>query len=197
MLRRKFFWIAIYPIIAHIGLWISQPRLAIGYLVVLILFILLFPPRFAQFKNIVIASLMLVCILLLAKYEHDYMLIYLPPILIPGALMIVFLQSWQEGNIPLITKFAMKMEGDISDDRKLYTRRVTQVWTLVFALMVFEAIGLAIWTSLEVWSWFTHVGNYVVIFLVLIVEFIYRQYHFKKNNSFKHFISKLVQHRWM
>ena len=196
MLRQKFFWIGIYPIIAHFGLWVSQPRLAVGYLVGLLLFILLFPPRCLQFKNIGIASLVVVSTTYLFVYDLDYILVYFPPIFIPIVLMLVFMQSLRHKNVPLITQFATKMEGSLDDERKLYTKRVTQLWTVVFAFMVLEAIFLAIWSSVYVWSWFTHIGNYIVIALTLAIEFIYRKYRFKTKNNFKVFISKLIQHSW-
>lgn len=196
MLKRIGLLIGIYPIVAHFGLWTSHPRLAVSYLVGLLLVILLSPPRFSQVKNIVAASLLIFGVVALAIFKLDYMLIYLPPIFIPSMLMVVFLQSLKLGQVPLITRFAMKIEGDLDNERINYTRNVTKLWVIVFAFMVIEAVSLAFYSSINVWSWATHVGNYILIAFVLVAEFIYRKYRFKQNKSFKEFIAALIQHRW-
>ena len=197
MLRLMGVLIGFYPIVAHLGLWTAHPRLAVSYLIGLLLLVLLYPPRYLELKNIIISSVVLVCVMLLAFLDLDYLLIYLPPIVIPGALLMLFLESLRYGRTPLITQFALKIEGDLDDEQRIYTRHVTQLWASTFAFMVFEGIGLAIWSPIEIWSWVTHIGNYVLIALVLIIEFVYRKYRFKsKNIKFKQFITALAKHRW-
>lgn len=196
MLKRIDLWIGIYPIVAHLGLWTSNPRLAVGYLVGLLLVILLSPPRFSQVRNILAASLLIFGVIALGIFKLDYILVYLPPILIPAMLMIVFIQSLNSDQIPLITRFAMSIEGDLDSERIIYTRNVTKLWVFVFAFMVIEATTLAVWSSINIWSWATHVGNYILIAFILTTEFIYRRYRFKQNNSLKEFISALIKYRW-
>lgn len=197
MVRLSGALIGIYPIVAHIGIWASYPRLAVSYLVGLLLFLLLYPPRFLKLKNILVSIILLASIIYLFTVDMDIMLIYLPPILIPAVLMIVFIQSLQKDRIPLITKFALKTEVILDSEHMLYTRKVTILWASVFAFMVLEAIGLAVWSSQDVWSWVTHIGNYFLIALILIIEFIYRQQRFEtKDSSFKNFVIQIVRHRW-
>lgn len=196
MFKRIGLWIGIYPIVAHLGVWSSHPRFAVGYLVGLLLVILLSPPRFSQVKNVAAASLLIISFISLVVFELDYLLIYLPPILMPGMLMIVFMQSLKKEQTPLITQFAMIIEGKLDSERIKYTRNVTILWVIVFAFMVVEATILAIWSSIIFWSWITYVGNYVLIVFILVVEFIYRRTRFKSSKNFKEFITALVQHRW-
>jgi len=196
MLWRTGFWIGIYPLVAHFGLWTSQPRLVVGYLLALVLFTLLSPPGFYQLKNIVFASVIVLTTISLAVFDLDRNLIYFPPVLIPTVLFIVFTQSLAVGQTPLITKFAIKSEGKLSVEKEHYTRQVTLLWACIFFFMVIEAISLAIVTSLNTWSWFTHIGNYILIAVVLILEFSYRRYRFKSNKSFMQFIMALIKYRW-
>jgi len=198
MLRLISVGIGIYPVVAHFGLWASAPRFAVGYLLGLLLLILLYPPRYKQIKNSVTAVFLLITVMALAYNQLDYLLIYMPPIVIPMTLLIVFLQSLVKDQIPLITQFAIQMEGgDRSDEQNNYTRKVTQLWAIIFAVMVFEAIFLALFASLQTWSWFTHIGNYGLITLVLIVEFIYRNHRFKqKKSNFKQFVIALTKYQW-
>lgn len=197
MLKLMGVWAGMYPVIAHLGIWASFPRLAVSYLVSLILIALLFPPRYKQSGNILIASALVVSVVTLIKLNLDYLLIYLPPIIIPAGLLIIFLQSLQEEQIPVVTQFAMIIDGKSGHVERDYTRRITQLWVGVFTFMIVEAIGLSIFASIEIWSWATHIGNYFLIALVLTLEFIYRKYRFKSNDiTFKKFILALVQYRW-
>jgi len=198
MLRLTGVWIGIYPIVAHFGLWFSSPRLAVTYLMCLLMLVLLYPPRYRQLKNKILASSLVVTVVILAFFNLDYILIYIPPVVIPMALLVLFLQSLGKDQIPVITQFANKMaEDNLGQEQIDYTRKVTQLWVIVFAVMVVEAIGLAIFARLEIWSWFTHIGNYGLIGFVLVIEFIYRKRRFKqKGSSFKQFITALAKHRW-
>ena len=190
-------WIGVYPVIAHLGLWSSHPRLAVSYLVCLLLVILLYPPRYKQLINMLTATSLVIVVMTLVAFDLDYILIYLPPVAIPLGLLMVFARSLRTKEIPLITKFAMITEGKLDDEKKIYTRRITQLWSGVFAFMVLEGCSLAIWAPIEIWSWATHIGNYVLIALVLIIEFTYRQHRFKSTNeNFKQFITALVEYRW-
>lgn len=197
MLRLMGLWAGTYPIVAHLGLWASLPRLVVGYLVGLLLVVLLFPPRYRQAGNIVTAIILIAAVYALVVFDLDYMIIYLPPVVIPAGLLVIFVQSLREKNIPMITQFSMIIEGDLDIERKDYTRRITQLWAGVFAFMVLEGVGLAVWTPMEMWSWATHIGNYILIASILLIEFIYRRHRFKSNNmDFRQFIIALVNHRW-
>ena len=190
--------IGIYPVVAHLGLWTSHPRLAVGYLFLLVLLVLLYPPRYSGIRNVISAAFLVIGMISLIALDLDYLLVYLPPVVIPSMLMLLFIQSLRTGNVPLITRFAQMTQGEeISDERKIYTRQVTIVWTSVFGFMILEGLIAALWTSIETWSWITHIGNYAIIATVLIIEFIYRKHRFDQDSgNFKQFIMALVKHRW-
>ena len=198
MLRLIGWGMGVYPVIAHLGLWTSLPRLAVSYLICLLLIVLLHPPHHRQLKNIVFASALIISVACLVAIDRDYLLIYLPPVIIPGMFMLLFLRSLRKGSIPLITQFQEQIKGkELSIERKNYTRKVTILWAAIFVFMILEALLVALLAPIEVWSWVTHIGNYVLIGLVLLIEFIYRKHRFKtEQGSFKQFILALSSHRW-
>lgn len=103
-------------------------------------------------------------------------LMYLPPVLINIALMVVFGRSLLPGATPLVGRIASLWRGRLDAAVALYTRRVTIAWTAFFALMVVESIALALFAPLYVWSLFTNLLNYVFILLFFVIEYQLRLY---------------------
>lgn len=125
-----------------------------------------------------------------------YLLIYLPPTILPLILLVVFLRSLTATNTPIITQFAIKIEGKLSVEKQLYTKNITKLWVIIFAFMVGQSIILAILAPLTVWSWATHIGNYILIALVIVAEFFYRQWRFGSNKmGIWRFIITLMTHK--
>lgn len=191
-------WIALYPLIAHLGLWTAHPEWSAAWLTGLVLLLLLRPPHHRQAAYLFTAIVAVATVGWLIYQQQEIFVLYLPPVVIPATLGVMFGRSLAIGQTPLITRFATLIEGgELDDGHKRYTRRVTQLWTALFAVMVIMAIGLAIWAPVTLWSWVTHIGNYILIAVVLITEFIYRRLRFKSaNNSFKHFVKALATHKW-
>ena len=198
MLRLVSWGIGFYPLVAHIGIWTSHPRLAVSYLIILLFAILLCPPRYLRTGNQILAVLLLFSVIFLVVFELENLLIYIPPVAIPGILLWLFIRSLSKGSVPLITQFAQKMEQEeLGPEREIYTRQVTVAWAGVFGFMIAEGLVLAIWAPMAVWSWATHVGNYVLIATLLLVEICYRQHRFKMGRShIKQFILALARLRW-
>ena len=198
MLRLVSWGIGFYPLVAHIGIWASHPRLAVSYLILLLFAILLCPPRYLRVENQVSAGLLIISVAFLAAFDLEYLLIYIPPVAIPGILLWLFMRSLGKGSEPVITKFARIMEDEELDrEREIYTRQVTVIWAGVFVFMILEALILALWAPMPIWSWATHVGNYVLIATVLVAEIIYRQHRFKMDRGhIKQFILALARFRW-
>jgi uncharacterized membrane protein len=103
-------------------------------------------------------------------------LIYLPPILINIALMVLFGRTLLRGSIPLVTRFASLWRGQLDQMVALYTRRVTIAWTIFFALMALESTALALFAPLSIWSLFTNFVNYALTLLFFLVEYQMRFY---------------------
>lgn len=103
-------------------------------------------------------------------------LIFLPPVIINIALMVLFGRTLVSGATPLVTRIASLWRGSLDQEIALYTRRVTMAWTMFFALMVVESIVLGLFAPLHVWSLFTNFLNYVFILLFFVIEYQLRLY---------------------
>ncbi len=102
--------------------------------------------------------------------------LYLPPVLINIALMILFGRTLLPGATPLVARVASLWRGPLDLAVALYTRRVTISWTIFFALMLLESITLALFAPLHIWSLFTNFLNYVFVLLFFVIEYQLRLY---------------------
>ncbi len=99
-------------------------------------------------------------------------LLRLPPVLINGLLCLFFGSTLLPRRRPLISRFAEIMHGHALDETtRRYTRRVTLVWTLLFAAMAMESLLLGLFAPPAVWSLFTHFINPLVVLLMFFVEY--------------------------
>jgi uncharacterized membrane protein len=103
-------------------------------------------------------------------------LMFLPPVLINIALMVLFGRTLLPGATPLVARIASLWRGSLDPAVALYTRRVTIAWTAFFALMVAESAGLALFAPLHIWSLFTNFLNYILVLMFFIVEYQLRLY---------------------
>ena len=107
--------------------------------------------------------------------EQGPPLYYLPPILINLSLAALFGRSLRKGHTPLITQYSVLMRGRLEPRVVGYTRRVTQVWAVFFALLAAESTVLAMFASLETWSLFTNVLNYFFTACLFAGEYAFRR----------------------
>lgn len=184
-----------YPLAAYIALWLERPLIIIGYL--MSIFFILAIEKF-QNKHWE-AGIMLVMVIAIIAYlmqpAFRQYLLFLPPILMLLSLFILFAQSLLAGQTPLITRYA-SMLGDNLDERHLrYNRYLTSIWSTFFLLMTITSIFLAIFTSLEAWSFFTYVVSYILLGAFFVIEFMFRKHYFtgEIEDGFFQFIRKIIK----
>jgi len=106
--------------------------------------------------------------------------LYIPPVAIPAALLVLFGLSLRRGEIPLVTRIARLMhDGPLPDDLVVYTRHVTQLWCGVCAALFLSAVLLAFFAPVELWSLMTNVIHYVVLGAVFVLEYAYRLWRYR------------------
>ncbi|HUH58918.1 MAG TPA: hypothetical protein VL001_02450 [Candidimonas sp.] len=104
------------------------------------------------------------------------------PVLINAMLLLVFSASLRRG-VPVIERLARLRHPDLPASGVRYTRRVTQVWAVFFAVNGSVAAALALWAP---WSWWTAYNgaiSYAAIGLLLAGEWLLRPAHFKQTPS--------------
>jgi uncharacterized membrane protein len=101
-------------------------------------------------------------------------LLYLPSILIPAALCWFFGRTLAAGRQSLITQVALAARPATPDYLLRYSRRLTQLWTGIFAAMSSWDLALALFAPHAAWSAMANCGNYVVIGAAVGGEYLYR-----------------------
>ena len=186
-----------YPLVAYVTLLLNQPLFLIGYLILILLLVSIEKCCNQHWYAGGALLLVIALILYLIKQTYIQYLIFLPPILILFSLFILFSQSLAAGKTPLISIYA-KLIGNKLDERHLrYNRSLTIIWAGFFLLMATTSILLAVFSSTDTWSLFTHIISYVLIASFFIIEFMYRKRHFagEIEGGFFQFISKIIKIR--
>lgn len=186
-----------YPLFSHFSVVSGRPLWAALYLLLLIG---LFFIKALLNKNYLVAIVlvaMLVTGIGLVLQEQLYFLMYLPPVVVSLGLLLLFGRTLQSGSTPLIARYARLLDGELNQEMLRYTRRVTQIWTIFFLVMLIESIGMAIFAPVAIWSLFANVLNYAAIGILFIAEYIYRHrvYTDLPKTGFFQFILKIAKVR--
>jgi uncharacterized membrane protein len=167
-----------YPALIHLSLAFGRPLLIAGtWLVISALGMVV-----AIYKSNASLALMFGALLTagigLWWWGEAVGLMYLPPVLINAALLILFGRTLLPGVTPLVARVAALWRGTLDQEVARYTRRVTAAWTVFFAIMALESMALALFAPLHVWSLFTNFVNYLLVLLFFVVEYQLRFYFF-------------------
>ena len=162
-----------YPFALHLGVLNDRLLPALVLLLIMILLLgLLMLTRGNRLGWLVMGAAPVAAVWVSLLGNDPETLLKLPPVVISGLLGLVFGHTLLPGEIPLISRFAELMHGHALDERALrYTRRVTWVWTVLFACLTLESLLLALFADDRTWSLFTNFINYLVILLVFIIEY--------------------------
>ncbi len=174
-----------YPVSLHLLIINGQTTAAVWVLLAAsgIYFLLAMRGRRSLPARLAGAGVLLAAIISLLL-DHAAAL-FLPPILMSGALLQVFGHSLLPGQEPLIGRFARQLEG-VKDARSLYyARGLTWFWTLVSAAILIQSVLLALLAPLEIWSLFTNFLNYVIIAVLFLLEYMYRLLFFRRLPSLR------------
>ncbi|HKY91731.1 MAG TPA: hypothetical protein VJM11_11860 [Nevskiaceae bacterium] len=168
-----------YPILVHLSVLLHQPLLQWLSLVVLCAV-----PQYAGLKAgrpraWLLLGLLGALLLIVTRLGGGLYALFLPPIVLPAMLLILFGGSLRRGREPLITRMARATRTELPADLERYSRQVTVLWVVVLAAQVALAAGLALFASAETWSWYTNVASYVVIGAVFAIEYGWRRWRFR------------------
>ncbi|MBV2121588.1 MAG: hypothetical protein KUF74_09045 [Candidatus Thiodiazotropha sp. (ex Ctena orbiculata)] len=168
-----------YPLVLHFGV-LSGGLIAPSLILMLLLanwgVLELIKGRLSGW--LIIATALLGIAWLLLEMPDTIQLLKLPPIAINGSLFTLFTMTLLPGQTPLITRFAEllhKDERELNDYERLYTRRVTQFWSGMFAFLTVESAYLAYFADTETWSLFTNFVNYLIVIAGLLIEYRIRE----------------------
>lgn len=182
-----------YPVSIHLAIINGYTITAL--LILLSAFILLFSNKWSGRLLLGFVSAGAVIVLSSVINIHSQFILYLMPLLINAGLALYFGQSLLPGKTPIITLYAIYFRGELDPKAVIYTRRVTKIWVLFFIFLAVESLLLALFASIEIWSLFVNILNYLFIALVFAGEYYIRIHYLDDRGhlSFPRFIYKLTQ----
>ncbi len=167
-----------YPVAVHLAVVLGRPRLAlIALLLICLAFLVL---RLIQDEARGISMVLLGAMIVLTTvnlWAGEALMLYVIPVLINLLLLVVFARTLLPGRTPLIARFRQLEEGDnLPPDVAVYTRKVTWVWSVLFASMAIISALLAVLASAKVWSLFTNCISYLIVAALLVGEYGFRRW---------------------
>lgn len=106
-------------------------------------------------------------------------LLYLPSVLIPGALAWIFGASLRAGRQPLIAGVALAAQPATPDYLVAYSRSLTVLWTAFFIAMAGWDAALAAFAPHLWWSFMANGVNYLLIGAMVALEYLFRRLRFR------------------
>ncbi len=167
-----------YPLALH--LTISQGLHQQALWLLLAIAVLQFAARRESRATGLFIPALLIGLTLFNLFSAGHFALYLPPLLITGGLWWLFGRSLLPGREPFISRFARVVYGEEDRQTRLYTTRVTWLWTLFLSLMLLEIIYLSLYAPLETWSLYTNIINYLAIVGLFIAEYSFRMLYFRR-----------------
>lgn len=160
-----------YPALIHFSFAFDRPLIVAGLWLAVAVVGLLVAVRRANVPSSLFFGALLSAGIVLWWWGKAVDFMYLPPVLVNLALMVLFGKTLLSGATPLVSRVASLWRGALDPVVALYTRRVTIAWTIFFALMALESIGLALFAPVHIWSLFTNFLNYVFVLLFFVIEY--------------------------
>lgn len=168
-----------YPVLVHLSILLDQPILA-GFALLALFASFIFKSLAAR-RPWAWASLALAATAsaVLVRQDAALYVLYLPPIVLPLALLAWWAPTLRPGRTPFVTHIATSIRGPLPPYYAAYTRGVTWLWVCTFAGLALAAIGFALWAGPEAWSLLTNFLNPLLLGLVFAGEYVYRRLRFR------------------
>lgn len=107
-------------------------------------------------------------------------LFFVPPLVVPLGLAVLFGLTLLPGATPLVTQVSRVMKGELDAKALRYTRGVTQAWTLFFLALALESVLLAYFAAPATWSLFANGLNYLFLAAFFVIEYLIRRRLFRE-----------------
>lgn len=161
-----------YPFAIYFGLEHFDPRwLAVVLIPILLVRLVLGWHSQEQSRW---GMLIAIVVLLWAALSNQQIGLKLYPAIISFSMLALF--AWSLTHPPsIIERIARRMEPEFPPEAIAYTRKVTQVWCLFFAINGTIALSTALWGSIELWTLYNGLISYLIIGSLLAGEWLVRQ----------------------
>lgn len=99
------------------------------------------------------------------------------PIIVSMAMFWVFSLSLK--STPMITRFALVKEPNLSQDARVYTRKLTKIWMGFFVFNALIAFVLSLFDDKSAWAIYTGFVSYLLIGALFFGEILFRRFVLK------------------
>lgn len=140
----------------------------------IVLALLFFANVFLQAKGDRIFSVFAGIFFALSAFFYDIGLKYLYPIIVSFVFLGMFLFSLK--NEAFITRLARLKEPNLDKKVVIYTRNLTKIWCIFFALNAFIAFYLMLLDDKRLWAIYTGVISYILMGALFFGEMIFRKF---------------------
>lgn len=178
--------LAAYPFIVYFGLGRFEPRvlyLIVGILLGIRGLIGLRSLNVEHVRKLAPPAIAITAVLAAGAWFNSETLFLLIPGIISAVLGGFFMVSYFSPP-SMIEVFARMSVSDMTDETVQYTRRVTLVWVGFFLFNTAVVCYLSFFASKEAWAIYTGVIAYLLIALLLAVEFLYRVWKFRNYRGY-------------
>ena len=169
--------LGLYPVLVYFGLaYFSVVAVAVLLFAVCFLRLVIglnFPTAGQSAGAMALINVAGMVLALLALMQRSASFVLLYPVLINAGLFAAFGLSLR---FPpsAIERIARYWEGDLPQEAVAYTRKLTVVWAVFFAVNGLVALYTALFASLEVWTLYNGLLSYVIIAVLVIGERLFR-----------------------
>lgn len=173
--------IILYPLTAHFSVFVGDPNPALFLLLLGVMLVstgLFLRERYKASAYCLFGAMGLYFLAYYIFSDH-FTILYIPPLLVSLFLVWLFGRSLARGRMALISQVAQAYHGELPPSLALYTRRLTMVWTVYFALFAAGVFYLGFISSESGWSFYINLFNYSAIAVLLVGEYLVRIYRFK------------------
>lgn len=162
----------LYPLLVHLFLLKDAPVYALVALLVMSLVMLWVNGR--RWRGSLLYALLAAGAVAGLASGRAYAL-YAPPLVFNLSLAALFAVSLKPGRVPLIERFMRRQRGtnDLPAALVVFARQLTWVWIGFFVSMAAVALALALFASLEAWSLFANIVNYLLVVALFFLQFAY------------------------
>ncbi|HEU0197182.1 MAG TPA: hypothetical protein VFQ88_08240 [Nevskiaceae bacterium] len=169
-----------YPLLAHLSILTDSRELTGTALIVLIVGLLLPALRSGKRRAwLLLAGGVAGTTALCAAGDGLWLMVALSMAL-PCVVLGAFLLSLRDGCTPLITEMAARLhDTELPAEIVHYTRRLTQLWAGVIALLMVYELALILFGTPRAWSRYANGYAYAILAAVFVVEYAYRRVRFR------------------
>lgn len=161
----------LYPLLVYFGINYFEPWKIAGILIVLLLIKLATSYSDNHWSRLLLMAGVLYCGFVM--WSNNLVSLRFYPALVSGMLLVIF--SWSLLSPPsIIESLARLQHPDLPPEGVIYTRHVTQVWCGFFIVNGVIALATALCSSFEVWSLYNGLIAYLMMGILLGVEYVVR-----------------------